>query len=119
MPSSDGDKSNYFSAVTGNARVVNIDGSVYQANTVVAANMREAPQSGVTSDHRVDLSVNAATVIQRISAGALLFCCFSLLTYIATGFVIVSPFVAIFAAVASLIFYLMGRMIGRTTNHMA
>ena len=60
----------------------------------------------------------AASVTKKVSVIVFIFCCFSFATYFSTGFIVIHPFVGAFVAVASIVFYVMGVMIGRS-SHMA
>jgi hypothetical protein len=78
---------------------------------------RERPMADPTREEIT--AVSMIPIIRKMSAVVFVFCCFSFLTYLSTGFIVVHPFVSIFVAVASVIFYMMGGMIGRTSNRMA
>lgn len=54
--------------------------------------------------------VDVPTITRRSSLIVLLVCIFSVITYTTTGFMILHPFAAAVIGVASIIFYLIGKM---------
>jgi hypothetical protein len=114
------------------AMIVRLDGTPYHVQNSRAETSKYASETlaiptpssasegrNMPVSMRQSLMVPVPTVIQRVSAAVFLFCCFSLVLYFAGGFTALHPFVSIFLAVASVIFYVMGGIIGRSASHMA
>src|SRR5580693_7839683 len=106
------------------ARIYRIDGTPYQANSATntqAVLLQTMGSSLKNSDAMTNRTkeLSVATITQKISMVVFIFCCFSLVVYFSTGFIVVHPFVGIFVGIASLIFYMMGGMLGRSVGHVA